>query len=225
MSILEARAVTLEYGTTRALHEIGLVVGAGEQVALMGPSGSGKSSLLHCLAGVLTPTKGEIWFDGSRLDTQSESSRSRARLARMGMVFQFGDLIPELTMVENVMLPLQILGHRGARDRAVALMDRLGIADQADKRTGAVSGGQAQRAAVARALAHEPAVVLADEPTGSLDSLAAEAVLDTMIEVTGELGAALVVVTHDHVVASHLERLVVVRDGRVERAGVGVSTP
>ncbi len=215
MTLLEARGLGLAYGETKALDGVDLTVEPGDRLALMGPSGSGKSSLLHCLAGVLQPSQGEVWFEGTRFDTASESTRSRARLARMGMVFQFGDLIPELTMVENVMLPLQVLGHRGARDRALALMDRLGIAEQADKRTGAVSGGQAQRAAVARALAHEPAVVLADEPTGSLDSLAAESVLDAMVEVTAELGAALVVVTHDHTVAAHLDRLVVLRDGRV----------
>lgn len=217
MSLFEVRDLSLSYGTTRALDSIDLIIKAGGRVAMMGPSGSGKSSLLHCLAGVLGPTSGEVWFDGSRLDTLSEAARSRVRLERMGMVFQFGDLVPELTLLENVILPLQVLGVRrqDARSRATRLLDRLGIAEVADQRTGAVSGGQAQRAAVARALVHDPAVVLADEPTGSLDSLSAETVLDTLLEVTGEVGAALVVVTHDHVVASHLDDLVVVRDGQV----------
>lgn len=139
------------------------------------------------------------------------------------MVLQFGDLVPELTLIENVMLPLQVLGERAAvaHDRARELMGLLGIADLADRRTGAVSGGQVQRAAVARALVHRPAVVLADEPTGALDSLTSEQVLDTLVTACAEAGAALVVVTHDHVVASHLDDLVVVRDGRVA-VGAGV---
>ena len=138
------------------------------------------------------------------------------------MVFQFGDLVPELTVVENVMLPLQVLGEkaRPARARALEMLDALGVADLADRRTGAVSGGQVQRAAVARALVHRPAVVLADEPTGALDSLTAERVLDTMVAVTAAAGAALVVVTHDNLVASHLDDLVVVRDGRVAEGAV-----
>jgi putative ABC transport system ATP-binding protein len=141
----------------------------------------------------------------------------------MGMVFQFGDLVPELTLVENVMLPLQVLGEkaRPARARALELLDALGVADLADRRTGAVSGGQVQRAAIARALVHRPAVVLADAPTGALDSLTAERVLDTLVAGAGATGAALIVVTHDHVVASHLDDLVVVRVGRVAEGAVG----
>ena len=131
------------------------------------------------------------------------------------MVFQFGDLVPELTLVENVLLPLRILGVRRAAARATAmeLLDRLGVAAVAAHRTGAVSGGQAQRAAVARALVHQPAVVFADEPTGSLDSVTAEKVLDAIVSLTAESGAALLVVTHDHIVASHLDRHLVMRDG------------
>lgn len=217
MTLLEARQVTVQYGGTRALDAVDLTLAAGSRTAVMGPSGSGKSSLVHALAGVVRPDSGEVWFDGARLDTATEAERSRTRLRRMGLVLQFGDLVPELTIVENVMLPLQVLGTRAraARTRSLEMLDVLGIADLADRRTGAVSGGQAQRAAVARALAHEPAVVLADEPTGALDSLTAEVVLDAMVEATRTAGAALVVVTHDHLVASHLDDLVVVRDGRV----------
>jgi putative ABC transport system ATP-binding protein len=217
MTLLEARQVTVTYGETRALDAVDLALSAGSRTAVMGPSGSGKSSLVHALAGVIRPDAGEVWFDGARLDTADEATRSRTRLARMGLVLQFGDLVPELTLVENVMLPLQVLGTRAraARVRALEVLDVLGIADLADRRTGAVSGGQVQRASVARALVHEPAVVLADEPTGALDSLTAEHVLDAMVAATRDVGAALVVVTHDHLVASHLDDLVVVRDGRV----------
>lgn len=221
-AVLEARSLTVTYGDTTAVAAVDLAIRPGSRTAIMGPSGSGKSTLIHALAGVVRPDSGEVWFEDERLDQLGEAERSRRRLARMGMVLQFGDLVPELTVVENVMLPLQVLGEkaRPARARALEMLDALGVADLADRRTGTVSGGQVQRAAVARSLVHGPAVVLADEPTGALDSLTAEQVLDTMVAVTSAAGAALVVVTHDHVVASHLDDLVVVRDGRVSEGAV-----
>jgi putative ABC transport system ATP-binding protein len=221
-AVLESRALTVRYGDTVAVDTVDLAITPGSRTAIMGPSGSGKSTLVHALAGVVRPDSGEVWFEDERLDLLSEAERSRRRLARMGMVFQFGDLVPELTLVENVMLPLQVLGERvrPARARALEMLDTLGVADLADRRTGAVSGGQVQRAAVARALVHRPAVVLADEPTGALDSLTAERVLDAMVTVTAAAGAALIVVTHDHRVASHLDDLVIVRDGRVAEGAV-----
>lgn len=215
--MLEARDVSLSYGLTPALRDVSLRIEPGASVALMGASGSGKSSLLHCLAGVIVPDSGQVLVDGTDITGLSDRDRSRLRLERMGVVFQFGDLVPELTLVENVMLPLQLLGRRtkAARARALELLDRLGIADLAGSRTGAVSGGQAQRAAVARALAQEPAVVLADEPTGALDSVNAEAVLDALVDLARDTGAALLVVTHDNVVASHLDTLVTLHDGTI----------
>ena len=213
--------VHLSYGETPALRGASLEVAAGERVALMGPSGSGKSSLLHCLAGIIRPDAGEVHFEGSVLSTLSETERSRARLTRMGVVFQFGDLVPELTLLENVMLPLQLLGRTraDARTEALDMLGRLGVGEVADQRSGTASGGQVQRAAVARALVRRPAIVFADEPTGALDSVTAERVLDTMVEVTAEIGAALLVVTHDNLVASHLGRHVVMGDGRLHEAG------
>jgi len=186
-------------------------------VALMGASGSGKSSLLHCLAGVILPNEGSVVVDGIDVTSLSDRERSRLRLERMGVVFQFGDLVPELTLLENVMLPLQLLGRRTreARRRAAELLGLLGIADLGDSRTGAVSGGQAQRAAVARAMVHEPNIVLADEPTGALDSINGEAVLDALVELTESSGTTLLVVTHDNVVASHLDTLVTMHDGAI----------
>jgi len=186
-------------------------------VALMGASGSGKSSLLHCLAGVILPNEGSVVVDGIDVTSLSDRERSRLRLERMGVVFQFGDLVPELTLLENVMLPLQLLGRRTreARRRAAELLGLLGIADLGDSRTGAVSGGQAQRAAVARAMVHEPKIVLADEPTGALDSINGEAVLDALVEMTKSSGTTLLVVTHDNVVASHLDTLVTMHDGAI----------
>ncbi|WP_129669898.1 ABC transporter ATP-binding protein [Phytoactinopolyspora endophytica] len=218
--MLEVLDVGLSYGATTALRDVSLKLAAGSRTALMGPSGSGKSSLLHCLAGVLVPDRGHVVFDGQDLTRLSDRERSRRRLAGMGVAFQFGDLVPELTVVENVMLPLQLLGAKraAARGRALALLGELGIAEVADARTGAVSGGQAQRAAVARALVHEPRVVLADEPTGSLDTVNAEAVLDAMVALSTRIGATLLVVTHDNLVASHLDDLIELRDGSVDRS-------
>lgn len=213
--MLEARNVSLSYGSTPAVRDVSMNIEAGASVALMGASGSGKSSLLHCLAGVIVPDEGQVFVDGLDVTLLPDRDRSRLRLERMGVVFQFGDLVPELTLIENVMLPMQLLGHRAkpARDRALEVLDQLGIIDLADSRTGAVSGGQAQRAAVARALVNRPAVVLADEPTGALDSVNGEAVLDALVDLCRGEGAALLVVTHDNVVASHLDTLVTMHDG------------
>ncbi len=215
--MLEACHVSVSYGATRALRDVSLRLAPGASVALMGASGSGKSSLLHCLAGVILPDEGSVVVDGIDVTSLSDRERSRLRLERMGVVFQFGDLVPELTLLENVMLPLQLLGRRTreARRRAAELLGLLGIADLGDSRTGAVSGGQAQRAAVARAMVHEPKIVLADEPTGALDSINGEAVLDALVEMTKSSGTTLLVVTHDNVVASHLDTLVTMHDGAI----------
>ena len=223
--MLEARHVSLSYGATQALRDVSLRIDPGACVALMGASGSGKSSLLHCLGGVILPDEGSIVVDGIDLTGLSDRDRSRLRLERIGVVFQFGDLVPELTLVENVMLPLQLLGRRTAeaRRRATELLGMLGVAELADSRTGAVSGGEAQRAAVARAMVHEPKIVLADEPTGALDSINAEAVLDALVEVTRSAGTTLLVVTHDNVVASHLDTLVTMHDGAILSTPTGVS--
>lgn len=218
--VLQARHVSLSYGDTPALVAADLALVAGESVALMGPSGSGKSSLLHCLAGVLVPDSGEVTAIGRRIDTLSEAARSAFRLEQLGMVFQFGSLIPELTLLENVMLPLQLLGAstQEARSRAHELLEALEVDQVSGRRAGAVSGGQSQRAAVARALVHRPALVLADEPTGALDSVNADKVLDALLALAEDLGSAVLVVTHENRVAAHCERLVTLQDGRVIRA-------
>ncbi len=207
----------LAFGETRALAGADVAVRAGEAVALMGPSGSGKSTLLHCLSGVLVPDSGQIKLLGRPLGEMSEAERSAFRLRNVGMVFQFGGLVPELTLAENVMLPLQLVGTktRVAKTRADELLDALGIGELGGHVAGTVSGGQAQRAAVARALAHGPAVLLADEPTGALDTVTAEVVLDQLLAMAGEMDTAVVVVTHDNRVAAHCDRVVTITDGRV----------
>lgn len=218
---VEASDLWLSFGATQALRGASLSVAPGEFVALMGPSGCGKSTLLHCLAGILVPERGRVTVDGIRLDRASEQERSGLRLRRMGFVFQFGDLVPELTLAENVALPLRLtgLGRRIADKRARVVLERLDIADVADRRAGAVSGGEQQRAAVARAVAHEPAVLFADEPTGALDTVTGERVLDAMVVLARETGTTLILVTHDHRVAAHADRLITMRDGRVSDAG------
>jgi putative ABC transport system ATP-binding protein len=215
--VLQARNVSLSYGDTPALVAVDLSLEAGESVALMGASGAGKSSLLHCLAGVLAPDSGEVTALGRRIDTLSEAARAAFRLQQLGMVFQFGSLIPELTLLENVMLPLRLLGAspREARSRAHELLEALEVDHVSDRRAGAVSGGQGQRAAVARALVHRPALVLADEPTGALDSVNADKVLDALLALAEDLGSAVLVVTHENRVAAHCGRLITLQDGRV----------
>lgn len=218
---IDAVGVSMSFGTTPALVDVGLQIRPGESVALMGPSGSGKSTLLLCLAGIVQPDTGRIVTAGVTVTDVSDAERSRHRLGRLGFVFQFGDLIPELTLVENTALPLALTGTRQRRadERARAMLDRLGIADCADRRAGEVSGGQAQRAAVARALVHEPAVIFADEPTGSLDSTSGEQVLDLLMSSAAAQDAAVLIVTHDHRVAAHTDRLVVLRDGQTQLGG------
>jgi len=213
--VLRVRGLRHGYGRQEVLRGIDLEVYAGEVVALMGPSGSGKSTLLHLMAGLLRPDAGEIELLGRRIDHLAERERSRLRLRHLGFVFQFGDLVPELTVVENVELPLRLLGTQRAQARrhATELLDLLGVADLADRRLHEVSGGQSQRAAVARALVHSPAAVLADEPTGALDTVAGEVVLEALVRAAGQTGAAVVLVTHELTVASWAARDVQLRDG------------
>jgi len=220
LTMLEATGLSVGFGDTVALRDVGIALEPGRRVAVMGPSGCGKSTLLHTLCGVIRPDAGRVVLDGEDLTGKPERQRSRIRLEHYGVVFQFGDLVPELTLAENVALPLELLGRdrRTSRAAAMDLLDELGVAGVADSRAGMVSGGQAQRAAVARALVHRPRIVLADEPTGALDSVAAERVLDAMLRMTERIGAALLVVTHDNVVASQLDTLITMRDGRIADA-------
>jgi putative ABC transport system ATP-binding protein len=215
--MLEARDVALSFGETPALRGASVSIAAGELLAVMGPSGSGKSTLLHCLAGILVPDRGEIHFDGARVDTMREADRSELRRNRFGFVFQFGQLVPELTAEENIALPLLLNGVRRAEalDRARGWFDRLDLAGLEGRRSGELSGGQAQRIALARGLVTEPDVVFADEPTGSLDSLAGEQVMELLVGAARDQGASVVLVTHEPRVAAYADREIIVRDGKV----------
>jgi putative ABC transport system ATP-binding protein len=215
--MLSATDIRKRFGRTVALDGASLSVAPGEVVAVVGPSGSGKSTLLHCAAGILLPDSGEIVFEGRRVDTLGESERSRLRRTSFGFVFQFGQLVPELTAAENIALPMMLGGV--SRRRALADARRwLGVLDlreAAQKRPGELSGGEGQRVAVARALVHRPRIVFADEPTGSLDSLSGEHVMDLLVRLAGDEGTGVVIITHDPRVAAYAQRDVTVRDGRV----------
>lgn len=214
--LLSAQSLSLSFGQTPALVDASAQVWPGEVLAVLGPSGSGKSTLLHCLAGILRPDSGEVRYRGRRLDSASDSVRSRIRRDEFGFVFQFGQLVPELTAAENVALPLRLsrVSPAEAKARASEWLGRMDVSDVAGRRPGELSGGQQQRVAVARALVTGPRVVFADEPTGSLDSLNGEVVMDLLTATARELGSAVVLVTHDNRVAAYSDREIVVRDGR-----------
>ncbi len=216
-NIVEARNLVKSFGETPALRGASLTARRGEIVAVMGPSGSGKSTLLHCLAGILLPEQGEVWFGGQRLDTLSDDRRSALRRDRFGFVFQSGQLVPELTAEENVALPLLLSGARRgpAMIAARKWFGTLSLDGLEQRRSGELSGGQAQRVALARGLVAEPQVLFADEPTGSLDSVSGELVMDLLVAAAREHGTTVVLVTHDARVAAYADREVVVRDGAV----------
>ncbi|MFD3792814.1 ABC transporter ATP-binding protein [Streptomyces cyaneofuscatus] len=215
-SLLAAHDLRKTYGTTPALDGASFSVHPGEVVAVMGPSGSGKSTLLHCLAGIITPDSGTITYAGRDLSAMSDAERSALRRSDFGFVFQFGQLVPELTCVENVALPLRLDGvkRKAAERTAREWMERLEVEDVGAKRPGEVSGGQGQRVAVARALAASPKVIFADEPTGALDSLNGERVMELLTEAARSSNVAVVLVTHEARVAAYSDRDVTVRDGR-----------
>jgi putative ABC transport system ATP-binding protein len=215
--ILSARGVSRTFGSTEALRGVDLDIAAGEVLAIMGPSGSGKSTLLHCLAGILRPDQGEVRFDGTRIDTLSERARTELRREQFGFVFQFGQLVPELSALENIALPLLLAGGRRRDSLATARtwLDQLRLLELETRRPGELSGGEAQRVALARAMVARPRVVFADEPTGSLDSLSGELVMDLLVDTARREGTTVVLVTHEPRVAAFADREIVVRDGRI----------
>lgn len=215
--LLEVKDIKKSFGLTKALQGADLRIKSGEIVAIMGPSGSGKSTLLHCLAGIFRPDSGEVWFDGKRLDTLNEEQRTKLRRTTFGFVFQFGQLVPELTAEDNIALPLLLnkTGRKASYAKADKWFKKLGIENMEKHRTGEMSGGQAQRVALARALVDNPKILFADEPTGSLDSLASEQVMELLVHTAREQGTTVVLVTHDPRIAAYADREVMVRDGRV----------
>jgi putative ABC transport system ATP-binding protein len=217
-SVLRARGLRKEYGKgeglVRAVDGVDLDIGAGETVAVMGPSGCGKSTLLHLLGGLDRPSGGEVSLNGRRIDDLGEKALARMRRTAVGFVFQAFHLMEELTAIENVELSALLAGRspRAARRRAEELLEQVGLADRARFLPSALSGGQRQRVAIARALSNEPLVVLADEPTGNLDSAATLDVL-RLFERLHESGQTLVIVTHDARIAATADRMISMRDG------------
>ncbi|WP_240639438.1 ABC transporter ATP-binding protein [Micromonospora ureilytica] len=217
-TVLQAHGLSMRYGDehalVRAVDEVDLNVPAGQSLAVMGPSGCGKSTLLHLLGGLQRPSGGQVWLADRRIDTMSERALARLRRDSLGFVFQSFHLMDELTAVENVELAALLAGQSPgrARKRAMYLLDRVGLADRGAHLPAALSGGQRQRVAIARALSNEPLVVLADEPTGNLDSAATLDVL-RLFEELRTAGQTLVVVTHDPRIAAVADRVIAMRDG------------
>jgi putative ABC transport system ATP-binding protein len=216
--VLRTRGLDKEYGRgeglVRALDGVALEVSTGETLAVMGPSGCGKSTLLHLLGGLERPSGGEVWLGGRRIDELSEKALARIRRHAIGFVFQAFHLMDELTALENVELPALLAGRspHAARDRAADLLEQVGLTDRGDHLPSALSGGQRQRVAIARALSNDPLVVLADEPTGNLDSAATLDVL-RLLDSLRSTGQTLVIVTHDERIAATADRLITMRDG------------
>ena len=245
--IMRARGLEMSFGQTHALRGVDLDLLAGEVLAVTGPSGSGKSTLLHVMAGVLVPDAGSVGYHGGKspgggtadvaediavnIAVLDEAARSRLRLNEFGFIFQFGQLLPDLSALDNVTIPLLLAGtpRRRALAQAREALGELGLSEHLDKRPTQLSGGQAQRAAVARALVTSPRVLFADEPTGSLDSLAAERTMEVLLASVRSRGASLVIITHDARIAAYADREVTVRDGRIgpgaTQAGSGPSKP
>jgi putative ABC transport system ATP-binding protein len=213
---LSVQGVGKSYGGRAVLADVSFIVRPGERVALTGPSGSGKTTLLNCIGGVDRPSAGEILFDGLPVD---RLDLARLRRGRIGTIFQFFHLLPTLTAAENVELPLQLLRVPAAerRERVCALLDRIGLAARADALPSQLAGGEQQRVAIARALVHRPSLVLADEPTGNLDSANGANVLALLREMTDEAKPMVVLVTHSEEAASVCHRRLHLRDGRIER--------
>lgn len=220
--ILQAHQLRKTFGETEAMRGISLDIQRGEVVAIMGPSGSGKSTLLHCLAGIIRPDHGTVtYFEQPatplRIDQLSDAERTKLRRHQFGFVFQFSQLVPELTALDNVAIPLLLSGHSRAvaYDQAEHWLDRMGVHAKRHQLATKLSGGQIQRVAVARALAIEPQILFADEPTGSLDSLNSERVMELFLHAARANGTTVIIVTHEPTIAAYADREIIVRDGQI----------
>ena len=212
-------------GKIDILHDISLEVAKGETLALVGPSGSGKSSLLMLLGGLERATGGQITVLGQDFSTMGESPLARFRRDHMGVVFQSFHLIPTMTALENVAVPLELAGHSDAFDRAAEELNAVGLSHRADHFPVQMSGGEQQRVALARAAAPRPEILLADEPTGNLDGATGEVIMDVLMGLRDRHGSTLVLVTHSHELAEKCDRVVRLRDGRIEDAAAGTANP
>ena len=213
--VISAKNIKKSYGKTEVLHGVSLDVKQGEVLAIMGPSGSGKSTLLHSLAAIIPVDSGEIVFGGHNIGKFSDNKRSILRRTAFGFVFQFSQLVPELSVIDNVALPLLLNGvsRNKAYAEAKRWLEAVGLSDKHDSTPGEISGGQAQRVAIARAMVAQPKILFADEPTGSLDSLNSEHVMELFIKTAKDNGTTVIMVTHEPTIAAYADREIVVRDG------------
>ena len=229
--LVELRALTKSYpeggGQRVVFRNLSIGIRRGETVALLGRSGSGKSTLLNLIGGIDLPTAGEVFLDGTNLTVLSEQRRTLFRRRHIGLVFQSFNLIPTLTVMENLLLPLELNGKTGARPRAEAreLLERVGLADRAGTYPDRLSGGEQQRVAVARAVVHDPFLLLADEPTGSLDTETGGRVLDLLTGLARNAGRTMIIVTHSDAVARAADRVISIRDGRLVEKTVPGGAP
>ena len=216
-TIISAKNIKKSYGQTSVLHGVSLDVKQGEVLAIMGPSGSGKSTLLHSLAAIIPVDSGEILFDGRNIGKFSDNKRSILRRTAFGFVFQFSQLVPELTVIDNVALPLLLNGvsRNKAYTEAKKWLEAVGLADKHESTPGEISGGQMQRVAIARAMVVRPKILFADEPTGSLDSLNSEHVMELFIKTAKDNGTTVIMVTHEPSIAAYADREIIVRDGQI----------
>lgn len=219
--IISTDNIKKSYGETHAMRGISLEIERGEVLAIMGPSGSGKSTLLHTLAGITRPDSGKVYFNNLRIDNLTDKQRTLLRRNKFGFVFQFSQLVPELTAIDNVAVPLLLNGinRKIAYQKAEQWLNKVGITDaKLNHLANQLSGGQIQRVAIARAMAINPEVLFADEPTGSLDSLNSELVMKMFIKTAKDNGTTVVMVTHEPTIAAYADREIIVRDGKVEGA-------
>ena len=216
-TIISAKNIKKSYGQTSVLHGVSLDVKQGEVLAIMGPSGSGKSTLLHSLAAIIPVDSGEILFGGRNIGKFSDNKRSILRRTAFGFVFQFSQLVPELTVIDNVALPLLLNGvsRNKAYAEAKEWLEAVGLTDKHENTPGEISGGQMQRVAIARAMVVRPKILFADEPTGSLDSLNSEHVMELFIKTAKDNGTTVIMVTHEPSIAAYADREIVVRDGQI----------
>ena len=214
-------------GRVRALDGVSFSIERGEFVLIVGSSGSGKSTLLNMIGLLDRPTSGKVFIDGTDTTLLDDGSVSSFRNKKLGFIFQFSNLLTDLTVLENVLLPRQIAGgDRAARAEALDLLRSVGLEEQAEKRANKISGGQAQRAAIARGLVNRPSIVLADEPTGNLDSITSQVIVDLMKEMAKRLGQTFVIVTHDRQHFGDVDRVITIKDGRAfEEAGRPLEVP
>ncbi len=216
-TVIEAHNIKKSFGKTLAMNGISLEIKPGEIVAIMGPSGSGKSTLLHTLAAITVPDSGEVLFMGKRIDRFSDKERSILRRTAFGFVFQFSQLVPELTAIDNIAVPLLLNGmkRKVAYEQAARWLHTVDLSGKYGSLPGELSGGEAQRVAIARAMVTQPKVLFADEPTGSLDSLNSEHIMELFIKTAKEHGTTVIMVTHEPTIAAYADREIVVRDGKI----------